>query len=90
MNDGINDFPQSYTKIREATIALGFDQLSDEKVGSLLSTLCASKANGVFLELGTGTGLCTSWMLHGMCKLSRLITVDNEKSLVDVAKTYLG
>jgi predicted O-methyltransferase YrrM len=90
VNDGINDFPQSYTKIREATIALGFDQLSDEKVGSLLSTLCASKANGVFLELGTGTGLCTSWMLHGMCKLSRLITVDNEKSLVDVAKKYLG
>ena len=90
MNDEINDFPQSYNKLLEATIELGFDQLSDGKIGSILSTLCASKVNGIFLELGTGTGLCTSWMLQGMCKSSRLITVDNEKPLVEVAKKYLG
>ena len=89
MNDEINDFPKSYNKLLEATTELGFNQLSDGKVGSLLSTLCASKVNGTFIELGTGTGLCTSWMLHGMCKSSRLITDDNEKSLVEVAKKYL-
>lgn len=90
MNDEINDFPQSYNKLLEETIELGFNQLSDGRIGSILSTLCASKVNGTFLELGTGTGLCTSWMLQGMCKSSRLITVDNEKPLVDVAKKYLG
>ena len=90
MNDEINVFPKSYNKILEATTELGFNQLSDGKIGSLLSTLCASKVNGLFLELGTGTGLCTSWMLQGMCKSSKLITVDNEKTLVEIAKKYLG
>lgn len=89
MNDEIINFPQSYNKIFEATKELGFNQLSDGKIGSFLSTLCASKVNGMFLELGTGTGLCTSWMLQGMSESSRLITVDNEKPLVDVAKKYL-
>ena len=90
MNDEINNFPESYNKILEETIELGFNQLSDGKIGSILSTLCASKLNGTFLELGTGTGLCTSWMLQGMCKFSKLISVDNEKTLVDVAQKYLG
>ena len=90
MDDQRNNFPQSYKKILEATNELGFNQLSDERIGSLLATLCASKVKGIFLELGTGTGLCTSWILQGMCESSKLITVDNEKPLVEVAKKYLG
>jgi len=43
-----------------------------------------------FLELGTGTGLCTSWMLQGMCESSTLTTVDNDKQLVDIAKKHLN
>lgn len=90
MDDEIKSFPQSYNKILEVTNDLGFNQLSDGRMGSLLSTLCASKVNGTFLELGTGTGLCTSWMLQGMSALSKLITVENDRSLIDVAKKYLG
>ena len=65
-----------------ATITLGFNQLSDEKIGSLLAALCASKVGGKFLELVTGTGLCTSWMLQGMCRSSSLITIDNNANLL--------
>lgn len=90
MNEDITNFPESYKMILEETNELGFEQLSDLKTGSLLSTLCASKVNGLFLELGTGTGLCTSWMLHGMSSLSKLITVDTEQSLVEVAKKHLA
>ena len=57
MNDETNNFPQSYKKILGATNELVFNQLSDGKIGSLLATLCASKVKGIFLELGTGTGL---------------------------------
>jgi predicted O-methyltransferase YrrM len=89
MNDDVFSYPRNYKEILASTHELGFNQLSDGKAGSILSTLCASKRGGKFLELGTGTGLCTSWMLQGMCELSTLITVDNEEVLVDVARKYL-
>lgn len=89
MEDTVTHFPKAYPAILKDTQTIGFDQLSDGKLGTLLAVLCASKQNGSFLELGTGTGLCTSWMLHGMCNLSKLITVDNDESLVSVAKKHL-
>jgi len=58
--------------------------------GSLLATLCAAKPQGRFLELGTGSGLSTAWMLHGMDSLSTLQTIDNDERLVEIAKRYLG
>ena len=70
MIDEITSYPEKYNDILKETRKLGFNQLSDAKIGSLLSTLCASKQEGKFLELGTGTGLCTVWMLHGMSLLS--------------------
>lgn len=90
MNDDIFSFPKNHKEILTATHELGFNQLSDGKVGSLLSTLCSSKIRGKFLELGTGTGLCTSWILHGMCEYSSLITVDNDEHLVDIARKHLS
>ena len=90
MNDSISIFPKNYHAILEATKKLGFDQSSDSRVGALLAALCASKPEGYFLELGTGTGLSTSWMLRGMCPLSSLVTIDNDQTLVAVAQQYLA
>jgi predicted O-methyltransferase YrrM len=90
MNDEIISYPEKYSNILEATRKIGFDQLSDGKTGSLLSTLCSSKPNGKFLELGTGTGLCTSWILRGMCNNSTLISIDNDETLIQIAKNQLG
>jgi predicted O-methyltransferase YrrM len=90
MDDTIHSFPHTYSSIFKQTQDYGFDQLSDGKAGAFLAALCASKPKGRFLELGTGTGLCTSWMLEGMCSLSTLLTVDNDQNLVNIAKNHLS
>lgn len=90
MNDNIFDYPEAFHDIRTETTNVDFNQVSDEKFGPLLSTLCASKQGGKFLELGTGSGLSTSWILSGMCSSSTLVTVDSEASLVAIAKKHLG
>jgi predicted O-methyltransferase YrrM len=90
VKDFIIKFPEKYPPILEETEQTGFNQLSDEKAGALLSVLCASKPQGKFLELGTGSGLSTSWMLEGMCSNSNLTTVDNDGTLVAIAKKHLG
>lgn len=90
MEDIIKAYPKHYKPILKETNEMGFNQLSNEKEGSLLATLCASKRAGTFLELGTGTGLCTSWILQGMCCDSTLLSVDSDEKLVALAKKHLG
>ena len=68
--------PKAYSQIEEATKASGFTMASDLLTGSLLGTLAASKPGGKFLEMGTGTGLSTSWLLNGMDQNATLISVD--------------
>ena len=63
---------------------------SDLYTGSLLKTLVASKKGGRILELGTGGGLATSWIIEGMDKETRLITVENNSALLDIAKQQLA
>jgi len=63
---------------------------SDELTCSLLKTLAQSKPGGKFLELGTGTGLSTSWILDGMDSDSTLTSVDNDQAFQDIAKSFLG
>ncbi|MFC3560413.1 O-methyltransferase [Pedobacter jamesrossensis] len=90
MNQDINQhFPKAYHQIEEATKASGFDMASDVLTCSLLRTLAASKPAGSFLELGTGTGLSTSWILDGMDKDSNLISVDNDDKFLNIAKSFL-
>lgn len=63
---------------------------SDVLTCSLLKTLAASKPGGKFLELGTGTGLSTSWILDGMNADSTLTSVDNDEQFLGIAKSFLG
>ena len=82
--------PASLTAILEATNELGFGMPSDSRAGSLLRTLAAAKPNGSFLELGTGTGISTAWILDGMDRASKLVTVDTDDEVVAVARKNLG
>lgn len=82
--------PATYHSISEATEASGFTMASDIKTCSLLRTLAASKPGSELLELGTGTGLSTSWILDGMDNLSTLVSIDNDQSLLDIAERFLG
>lgn len=91
MNQDITQqFPKAYQQIDDATKASGFDMASDVLTCSLLKTLAASKPVGRFLELGTGTGLSTSWILDGIDKQSTLTSVDNDVKFLNIAKTFLG
>ena len=95
MEDTINQetisrIPPGYEKIREATDELKFSMASDMETGSLLRTLAASKPSGRFLELGTGTGLATIWIIAGLDEMSSLISIDNNESLMNVATKYIN
>jgi len=83
-------WPDTYQRIAEDSCRLGFDMASEPAVGCLLRTLAASKPKSRFLELGTGTGLASAWLLDGMCPQSSLVTVDNDPALLEVATRHLG
>ena len=82
--------PAMIPKIEEATRAIGFTMGSDLLTGSLLRTLVTTKPSGSILELGTGTGLATAWLLDGMDGQSCLVTVDRNENNVAIARKFLG
>ena len=91
MNDSdIRQIPAALDPIQRETASIGFTLGSEPKTGSLLRTLAASKPGGRFLELGTGTGLGTTWLLAGMDAESRLETVDQDPIVLDIAQRNLG
>src|SRR5687767_1688514 len=91
MTEGINQpLPVAYHSINAATIDSGFTMASDIMTCSLLRTLAASKPRGKFLELGTGTGLSTSWILDGMDEDSSLVSIDNDDKFLAIANQHLG
>lgn len=82
--------PAVLAELEEATKQYGFKLSSDHLTGSLLRTLATSKPNGMFLELGTGTGAGAAWLLDGMNEQSQLITVDHDAGVSDIAKKFLA
>jgi len=91
MTQEINQtYPKAYDKINDETKLSGFDMASDVLTCSLLKTLASSKPAGKFLELGTGTGLSTAWILDGMDHNSSLTSIDNEEKFLAIADKYLG
>jgi predicted O-methyltransferase YrrM len=91
MNDSdITRIPAALDAIRRDSSRIGFMMASEPKTGSLLRTLAASKPAGRFLELGTGTGVGTSWMLAGMDARSTLDSVDNDPEAQEIARRHLG
>ena len=91
MLDTVNLNPPSALKdILAATEAIGFTMGSDLLTGSLLRTLATAKPAGTFLNLGTGTGLSSAWILDGMDAQSSLITVDIDENVQSIARRFLG
>jgi predicted O-methyltransferase YrrM len=91
MNDTVNlHSPAVLHTIQRDTVAAGFSMPSEPQTGSLLRTLAATKPAGAFLELGTGTGLSTAWILAGMGPTATLISVDNDENVQAIAKRHLG
>ena len=91
MNDAdVRRQPDAIRGIVADTEAMSFGMISEPKVGALLAALAASKPAGRFLELGTGTGHGTAWLLAGMDAASTLDTVDTDDGVVAVARRHLA
>lgn len=82
--------PKIIAGIWADTRALAFGMPSEPLTCSLLRTLAGAKPSARFLELGSGTGLSTAWLLDGMDAGSQLTTVDNDDSLLAVLEKHLG
>ena len=71
MNDEeIARTPGVLEDIQRETEQLGFAMASEPKTGALVMALAASKPGARFLELGTGTGIGTAWLLAGAVRLA--------------------
>jgi predicted O-methyltransferase YrrM len=62
----------------------------EQLTGALLQVLAASKPGGKLLELGTGTGVGTAWLLSGMDEAATLISVDTDATVQNAAREVLG
>lgn len=82
----VSKFTQKIAFIDKKTKELGFDMASRAETGALLRVLAASKPSGTFLEIGTGTGFGTAWLLEGMDTNSKLISVESDSNVQMVAK----
>lgn len=89
-DDDVTRQPPTLSAILADADAAGFAMGSERKVGALLAALAASKPGGRFLELGTGTGHGTAWLLCGMDAASSLDTVDSDVDVVAVARRHLA
>lgn len=82
--------PAELPALEARTTELNFGMASDPRTGALLQALAASKPCGRLLELGTGTGIATSWLLSGMDDASTLVSVDVDAEVQAVARETLG
>jgi predicted O-methyltransferase YrrM len=96
--------PPKLAVIQACSVALNFNMASERGTGNLLQVLAASKcgahadrsssvgrkSGGRFLELGTGTGVATAWLLSGMDEHSTLISIDTDPNAQSVAREILG
>lgn len=91
MNDIKNIIkPKNAEEILERATQLGFDASCDDLTGNFLRMLVASRKEIDILELGTGVGYSTSWILDGMDKTSKLYSVEIENDYSSIAKEVLG
>lgn len=81
--------PAALAAIWQDTEAAGFSFPSDYKLGGLLRVLAASKPGGKLLEIGTGTGLATAWLLDGMDEAARLTSIEANGRWSAIAAKHL-
>ena len=82
--------PALVNNLTQAAAEQSFTMSSDLLTGALLRTLVASKPAGEILELGTGIGMGTTWLLAGMDEAARLTSVDKNEGTTAIARRFLS
>ncbi|MGM0883055.1 MAG: O-methyltransferase [Bacillota bacterium] len=81
--------PRLADQIKRKAKEHDFTMSCDDLTGSLLRSLITTKPNCTALELGTGAGYSTTWLLDGMDHDSLLITVESEEKYINIAKEII-
>ncbi len=68
--------PKALEAIMAQTREIGFQSWCWPPVGALLRVMASLKPGGRLLEVGTGTGVGTCWLLDGLDATAQLLTVD--------------
>lgn len=89
-DDNTATTPATWREIDARSRVLGFEMPSEAGTGAMLRLLAAAKAGGRFLELGTGTGLATAWLLDGMGPDASLVSIDTDMGVQAVARAVLA
>jgi predicted O-methyltransferase YrrM len=82
--------PPLLARIAAPTEELNVRMACEPRTGALLRTLAAFKPAGRLLELGTGTGVGTAWLLAEINGAARLITVDTDPEGQSAARGALS
>jgi predicted O-methyltransferase YrrM len=82
--------PSALAGILAKAKELEFTRSCDHRTGALLRVLAASKPGGRLLELGTGIGVGSAWLLAGMDAKATLVSIDVEEDYQNVARQALG
>ncbi|MFB7372035.1 O-methyltransferase [Streptomyces sp. NPDC056222] len=90
MDDTPCRLPTTLPVLRSKARDAGFIMSCEDRTGSLLAALAAARPAGRILELGTGAGEGTAWLLSGMDPASRLTTVELDPTIQAVAQEQLG
>lgn len=90
MDDTPQNAPTVLPVLRAAALDAGFVMSCDERTGSLLAVLAATRPGGRTVELGTGVGEGTAWLLSGMDSTSQLVSVELDRAVAAVASEQLG
>lgn len=83
-----NQLPEPVAVAFAAGRRAGFTMSCEPEVGALLAVLAAAvPTGGRILELGTGAGVGTAWLTHGLGRRTdvELVTVDNDQDTADLA-----
>ncbi|MFJ5229452.1 O-methyltransferase [Kitasatospora sp. NPDC088391] len=82
--------PAVLAAIEAECAALGFAMSCDAATGRLLRVLATARPGGRLLELGTGAGASTGWLLSGMDPAATLLSVELDPAPAAVAARVLG
>ena len=86
----VDKVPANLSALKAEAKRLGFGMSCDDTTGRTLRALVASKTKSVILELGTGIGIGTAWMMDGLPLDSKLVSVDINPETQEIARQHLG
>jgi predicted O-methyltransferase YrrM len=82
--------PEMVQASKELAENNGFENSCSDEVGRLLSVLADQVKQGKILEVGTGFGVGSSWILSAIPPTVQFLSVDNSKEKIDVTSNLLN